>query len=291
MIFASGLKSPEGPVLLPDCSWIVVEMDLSQGSITWISPDGKEKRVIAKTGGPNGQAVDRDGVIWVAETLAPSLVRVTLNGQKEEFLTGCDGEPFLFPNDVAFGPDGALYMTDSGILNSDFAPGGNVRPDYRSLTVDGRLYRMDVKTKEVRKLDSGLQFPNGIAFGPDQALYVSETFTGQIYRYPWQDGKVSGPRQVYGNVEPVGDPNLITGPDGMKFGLDRCLYVATLGHGDVSVLDPQGKLIQRIKTNGRLATNLAFGPSGTRSIYVTEVEFGSFEVFYVKTDGLPLFYG
>jgi hypothetical protein len=41
--------------------------------VTQISPDGQSKRIIARTGEPNGLAVDRQGTIWVAETrpLAP----------------------------------------------------------------------------------------------------------------------------------------------------------------------------------------------------------------------------
>lgn len=109
MIFTKELGNPEGPVLLPDNSWLVVEMGLDRGCITHISVDGKTKKVLAKTGRPNGLARDRNGVIWVAETLnLPSLLHMTLDGKYEIFMTECMGEPFLFPNDLRFGPDGAL---------------------------------------------------------------------------------------------------------------------------------------------------------------------------------------
>jgi gluconolactonase len=68
MVFAKDLSVPEAPVLLPDRSWLVVEMGLDRGCVTHLSPDGKTRRVVAKTGRPNGLALDKEGVIWVAES-------------------------------------------------------------------------------------------------------------------------------------------------------------------------------------------------------------------------------
>lgn len=288
MIFASDLSVPEGPVLLPDESWLVVEMGPDRGCVTHISPDGQTKRMIAKTGRPNGLAVDKDGVIWVAESQEPALLRMTMNGEVEVFLTECNGEPFLFPNDLAIGPDGALYMTDSGILFEEFAPGGKVRPDWMDVYPDGRVYRIDVKTKEIKKLDTGIRFTNGIAFDPDDNLYANETLTGMVYRYQWKDGEV-GEREDFGNVIDPEGPEGIKGPDGMKFGANGHLYVTVITQGDVTVLGPDGAVVERIKTEGNFPTNLAFGPPGSKKIYVTEDQKGTMEVFDVDTDGLPLY--
>jgi gluconolactonase len=163
-----------------------------------------------------------------------------------------------------------------------------VVPWYRELDFDGRVYCFDVETLEVTQIDRGLKFPNGLAFGIDNALYVNETITGAVYRYAWQDGKVSGPREEYGNVQPIGDPKLVVGPDGMKFAENGYLYVATLGHGDITVLDTGGNLVERIKARGRLTTNLTFGPKGSKKIYVSEVEYGCIEVIDVGVDGLDV---
>lgn len=288
MIFASDLSVPEGPVLLPDESWLVVEMGPDRGCVTHISPDGQTKRMIAKTGRPNGLAVDKDGVIWVAESQDPALLRLTMDGKVEVFLTECNGEPFLFPNDLAIGPDGALYMTDSGILFEEFAPGGKVRPDWMDVYPDGRVYKIDVKTKEIKKLDTGIRFTNGIAFDPDDNLYSNETLTGMVYRYQWKDGEV-GEREDFGNVIDPEGPEGIKGPDGMKFGANGHLYVTVITQGDVTVLGPDGAVVERIKTEGNFPTNLAFGPPGSKKIYVTEDQKGTMEVFDVDTDGLPLY--
>jgi gluconolactonase len=290
MVFASGLSVPEGPVLLPDQSWLCVEMGPDRGCVTHISADGQTKHVVAKTGRPNGLAVDKDGVIWVAETQTPSLLRMTMDGETEVFLTECDGEPFLFPNDLAFGPDGALYMTDSGISLSELVARGPVRPDQNEIPVDGRVYKIDVETEAIAKLDSGIKFTNGIAFDAQGNLFVNATYTGLVYHYQWRDGEI-GEREVFGNVIDPDGPEGMKGPDGMKFGANGDLYVTVIRQGDVTVLGPDGAVVERIKTKGRSPTNLAFGPPGSQSIYVTETEFGTLEVFGVGTDGLPLHQG
>jgi gluconolactonase len=287
MAFAQGLRFPEGPVALKDGTWLVVEGG-DRGCVTQVSADGKEKRIIAKTGLPNGLAVDREGIIWVAEPKTPSLIRLTMDGKTETFMTECNGEPFLYPNDLCFGPDRALYMTDSGILMDDFEPGGKVRPDYMTVKMDGRVYRIDVKRRQIEKLDSGFRFTNGIAFGPDNNLYFNETLTGTIYRYQWRDGRIVGGREAFGNVLSGAGHQGMKGPDGMAFGTDGKLYVAVYGQGDVTVLGQNGQVIKRIRTEGNMPTNVAFGLRAQRRIFITEYELGQMGVFDVETDGLPL---
>ncbi len=288
MIFAKGFSGPEGPVLLQDKSLLIVEFTKERGCVTHISSDGKLKKMIAKTGSPNGLALDRDGFIWVAESKKPSLLKLTMNGKFQVFLTECNGEPFLLPNDLAFGPDGALYLTDSGFKPEDFYVNGKARDDYQNIPYDGRVYRIDTKTKDIAKLDSGILLTNGIAFGPDNNLYVNETNTGMVYRYRMRDGEVIGKREDFGNVLAPGEYGR-RGPDGMKFGEDGNLYVAVWGQGDVTVLGRDGSVVKRIKTGGMQPTNLVFGLPGEKKLYVTEMEFGTVEVYDVDTDGLPLY--
>ena len=196
MILADDLGDPEGPVALPDGGWLFVEGASHRGCVTRISADGRSRSVIKRTGRPNGLALDADGVIWVAESKTPSLLRLTLDGQCDVVAEGCDGEPFMFPNDLCFGPDGAVYLTDSGVHIDTLVINGKIREDYLDLSYDGRVYRIEPETGTVTKIDAGIRFTNGIAFGPDGRLYVNETVTGNIYRY----SGLRGPRVLFGNV-------------------------------------------------------------------------------------------
>ena len=288
MIFVDGLGAPEAPVCLKDGSWLVVEMSGDRGCITHISSDGQSRRVVATTGCPNGLALDRHGCIWVAESGNPSLIRASMGGETEIFATECAGERFLFPNDLAFGPDGALYMSDSGIVRSEWVLSDAIRTDYLEVGLDGRLYKIDVRTGAVTKLDSGLRFANGLAFASNGDLYVNETVTGTVYRYPWRHGEIARERQEFGNVSSPMFSAGMGGADGMKFDVRGNLYVAVHGQGNVAVLAPSGEVVRRIKTHGTMPTNVAFGLPGTRRVFVTECELGTLESHQVGADGLPL---
>lgn len=291
MIFAEDVRKPEGPVALPDGSWLIVEGSPERGCVTQLSQDGRSRRTVLKTGRPNGLAVDADGAIWVAESKTPSLLRLTMSGECQAVATHCDGEPFLFPNDLCFGPDGALYLTDSGVHIESFAPDGKIRADYAQVQYDGRVYRVEPQSGGVSLIDRGICFTNGIAFGPDNRLYVNETLTGNIYRYESRNGRVAAPRELFGNVIRPDAPEGWKGPDGMAFDEQGFLYVAVFGQGDVTVLGREGNVTRRIQTRGRLPTNLAFALTGSRSLYVTEYENSQIEVFPAEADGFRLWSG
>ena len=106
-IFTTGLSAPEGPVALPDGSWLIVEGGGQRGCVTHISADGQTKRVIKKTGRPNGLAVDANGIIWVAESKQPSLVRLSMDGKAEVVATHAMGSLFCFQTISASAPTAA----------------------------------------------------------------------------------------------------------------------------------------------------------------------------------------
>jgi gluconolactonase len=291
MIFTSDLGLPEAPLLMPDGSWLVAELAFDRGRITRVSGDGTQHSVAVETGRPNGLALDAAGAVWACETLTPALLRLDArSGAVETVLRDVDGVPLLWPNDLCFGPDGALYMTDSGLLVRDFLDDrGRPVPDCESLPMDGKLIRYDPPSGRAEILDAGFQFTNGIAFGPDGMLYVNETITGNVYRYSLGRGGALSSREVFGNVfDPEWPGSGLRGPDGMAFSRDGRLFVAVFGQGDVTVLGPDGATVERMRLEGRAPTNVAFGRDGEQRLYVVEDEFGTIEVYDVGVDGLAL---
>jgi gluconolactonase len=138
------------------------------------------------------------------------------------------------------------------------------------------VFEIDPRNGHVlRLLDYGLRFPNGIALDSDGRLYVNETITGNIYRY---DLVSSTPpeRELFGNVI-AGSPDGFVGPDGMAFGDDGRLYCAVFGQGNVTVLDGDGSVAERIPTCGLRPTNIAFCEDGRGGAVVTVLDAGCVE--------------
>ena len=285
-VFATGLGMPETPVRLPDGSWLLVEMSAERGCITQLSPDGRIARTICRTGRPNGVRPGA-GALWVAETGSkPALLRVSMEGEMLTWMTSAGERPFLFPNDLCFGPQGKLYMTDSGVPHCVW---DNTPPaEIDRLEFDGRVYQIDLRTRSAAILDDGLRFANGLALdSTGRNLFVNETLTGVIYHYDLGAKNVRRSRQEFANVLAPGVEAELQGPDGMAFGADGRLYVAVLGQGDVTVVEPSGAIAWRMTTQGSLPTNVAFGAPGERRLYVTEIEFGRVERLIVDTDVAP----
>ena len=114
--------------------------------------------------------------------------------------------------------------------------------------------------------------------------------TGNVYRYRLEDGRLSGERETFGNVN---DPDYteggLRGPDGMAFSEDGRLWVTVFGQGDITVLAPDGSVDHRIPIEGRSPTNVTFGPNGETRIYVVEDEHGSLASLDVGVSGLTLY--
>jgi len=160
--------------------------------------------VYAETnGGANGATEGLDGKIYVAQNggrTAPTGplwgpgsvggIQVADHSGSVRWVTR---DP-IAPNDLCFGPDGLLYVTDPT----------------RSLDIDdGRIWRIDTETGVSELLMSVPWYPNGIAFGPDGALYIASFRTASIERYQLQNGKLVGRETVIQMTEGH--------PDGMAF--------------------------------------------------------------------------
>ena len=137
---ASGLGFPEGPVVMGDGR--VVFCDGNTGELL-VYADGAVSAYARTGGSPWGAVLGSDGAIYVTQggnvpgsgdTSAMSgIQRVLPDGTVELLLSEVAGYPLYGPNDLAFGPDGRLWFTESGSEQ-------DLRFDVRS---PGRLFAVE----------------------------------------------------------------------------------------------------------------------------------------------------
>ena len=300
-VAASGLDQPEGPVVLSDGRWLVVEMGPS-GAVVSIEPGGDLVRRL-HTGRPNGLALLGSDLL-IAESLQRNVLRVGLEPLLSHRVGDDDvtpvtvvashdelGRAMRFPNDLCVGPDGAVYVTDSGVTLATLRAGVKLTNDMDRGLFDGRIYRIEPDSGKVDTLDDGLGHLNGLSFGPDGDLYVNDTLSGDVVRYALTDqpGKVlhkgAFANVIDRSVTPPDDPISVVGPDGQAHDTNGNLYVAVVNQGEVVVLDDHGRWIERLATDGRQPTNVAFGLQEA-AVYITECDTGSLQRIPVAASGL-----
>jgi sugar lactone lactonase YvrE len=126
------------------------------------------------------------------------------------------------PDDLTIGPDGNVYVSSGG--------DGDLNLFDPTYPQDSAVLRYS-PTGEflgVAASGSGLIRPYGNAFGPDGSLFVSSFRTNEILRYNPITGAFLG---VFAsdNNGGLGTLNGLNGPNGLLFGSDGSLYVATEG--------------------------------------------------------------
>lgn len=295
---ADGLLFPEGPVWLPDGTVYVTE--LGGACVTRVAPDGTKSRLSDNGGSPNGLAIGSDGALWCANSggwdfheLMGLRIPITelpahhsggrlecidlTTGAVEVVCREVDGNPLIGPNDLVVDAAGGIWFTDHG------RNAGRVHHN------GGLYYR--APDGSVSEVVFPLESPNGVGLSPDgNTVYVAETHTGRIYAW-----NVVGPgRLEFAN--PLGGTGgrLVAGlPGGQLFDslaidAEGNVVVATLVTGALSVIAPDGTLLEQIMLGDPMVTNVCFGGPGLQTAFVTCSGTGRLVSFPYPRGGLAL---
>ncbi len=94
-----------------------------------------------------------------------------------------------------------------------------------------------------------------------------ETTTGRVLRAALaDDGTLAEPLREFVRFEGS------VGPDGIRFAASGNLYVTLFGRGQVAVVSPEGRVIDRLRVPGLFPTNVIFAG---RSLLVCEGQTGA----------------
>ena len=259
---AQGISFGEGPVWdrREQCLYFV---DIIGSRIWKYKPGTGRKIVLEPTGHANGMTFDREGRLTVAGWSGRSIWRIERDGSVVTLVTHYQRKKINTPNDIVVHSSGAIYWTDSpnGLLF-----GGMVPDDAQQYIDEHGVYRLSPAGKDLmRVIDDDLYF-NGIVFSPDESLlYVNNSMDVQHIRVfdVRADGSVGPGRLFYKPKR--SEPG---GVDGMKVDVEGNLY--TTGPGGIHVIDPNGRLLGRLKVPAH-CTNMAWGDEDWQSLYIATI--------------------
>jgi gluconolactonase len=245
----------EGPSL--DRAGNLYVVDIPYGRILRVSPAGDWSVVSEYDGWPNGLKIHKDGTIFIADHRRGILRLDPATGAVTPVLEHVRREGFKGTNDLVFASNGDLYFTDQGQT-------GLQDPS-------GRVYRMRADG-QVDCLLQNVPSPNGLVLSVDEKLlFVAVTRANQIWRLPLHpDGTTS---KVAAFITLSGG---LAGPDGLAIDESGGLAVAHCGLGTVWLFDRLGEPLYRVRScEGLSTTNLAFGGSDGKTLYITESDSGT----------------
>jgi gluconolactonase len=297
---ASGLRFPEGPVAMPDGSFLVVEIE--RGTLTRIGADSTISYIAKPGGGPNGAAIGPDGRCYVCNNGGfrwtpegdPSGLRPI--GQAEDYSGGrieridlatgavevlyreSDRGSLKGPNDLVFDGEGGFYFTDLGKVRE--------RDQDR-----GAVHYARADGSGIREVVFPMFTPNGIGLSPDgRVLYVAETETARLWAFdlvrPGEIAKHPFPSPHGGRI--------VTGLAGYNrfdsLAVDAAgnICVATLVNGGITVVSPDGSSVRHVPMPERWVTNICFGGTDLKTAYITLSSTGRLVAMPWDGPGLPL---
>jgi gluconolactonase len=235
-------------------------------------------------------------------------VRYELDGSATVMADAFQGKKLNSPNDVVPHPDGSYWFTDPpyggqlyegtpDVAGGPSNPDGKINPRLGQPPGIGTTAKRELPTNCYRIDPSGridlvvteeqVPDPNGLCFSPDyKTLYVASTGKGpgdtgpggkgEVYSFTiGTDNKVSN-RKLFSDFMVDG---IKCGPDGLRCDVFGNLWVSSnagrsVGYSGVTVWNPEGKLIGRIRLP-EVCGNVCFGGpkrnrlfmAGSQSLY------------------------
>jgi gluconolactonase len=252
----------EGPVWLPEDEAVIWSDVPNNRILRWTERTREvtvERTDVEYT---NGRTLDVKGRVVACSHGRRAVERTEADGTNRVLVDRYGPSQFNSPNDVVVSSDGAVWFTDPpyGILKPDEG-----HPGVREYS-DHYVFRFDPETGELTPVIMDMEWPNGLAFSPDERLlYVSDTSRSHspqgnhwIRAYDVEELRRCKNGRLFANVT----PGL---PDGFRVDADGNVW--TSSEDSVQVYAPEGTLLGKIPVPERVA-NVCFGGSDGSVLYI-----------------------
>lgn len=272
---AEGYEWTEGPLYIADGDYLlfsdvptnkVYKWREGEGASIYLDSSGYSGRNTPKREpGSNGLLLDDKGSLVLCQHGYRRVARMDapLSSPKPVFTALADnykGKKLNSPNDAVFHSNGDLYFTDPpyGLDNGtdDTAKQQPHHGVYRA-TPDGK----------VELLTGEYNYPNGIAFTPDEKFLIVAYSDGSNMvwmKYELNDKGLIKNKSVFYKVSEE-EKKMPGAPDGFK--VNKKGYVFASAPGGIWIFNPAGKPIAKIYT-GQATSNCAFDKD-ERTLYMT----------------------
>ena len=311
----TGALWSEGPAWSAQGRYLVWSDIPNNRQMRWLEDDGRVSVFRLPSNNSNGNTFDFQGRQISCEHLTRRVTRYELDGSATIIADNYQGKRLNSPNDVVPHPDGSIWFTDppygsqfyegepdasggpvnvAGHMNPKIGQPAGFVPLKRELPTN--CYRWDPSGKlDIVVTEDQIQDPNGICFSPDyRKLYVISTGKGPGDTGTGGKGDIS----VFdvGSDNKLSNQKLFTdcvvdgikcGPDGMRADVDGNLWVSSnagraVGYSGVTVWNPAGKLIGRIRIP-EVVANICFGGPKRNRLFMAGSQ--SLYALYTSTQG------
>ena len=229
-VMAEDLGHPEGPDMLEDGRVVFVNTYTSDVQV--FEQGSGVSQYAYCGGGTNACLVGDDGSVYVTQNggtvgawrakdqVPPSIQKINPDLSVEEIVTEIEGVKLNAPNDLAFGPNGSLYFTDSG--------------EWDPVNKPDSSYLFELLPDGTGKILEELEpvYTNGVAVDPDGSVVWVESYTLDVRR-----------RRPDGTIELICTLPEGHTPDGFKLDAEGNYWITVFMGGGLDVIAPDGSYL------------------------------------------------